>query len=229
MRKCLVVFPTFSGPPPRAFQGFLQMAYVTGRQCPDWKFAWLAPERQSLVRAMTQAADAVLAQDFDCLITFDDDCFPPFDGIPRLIAHREAGRTFVAGVGVMKAYPHTTTVGRVFPEGYSIIAGDARAPVLAGHQWLDDLTDTPGLHEVDFCGVPIALIGREAFERCPRPWFGLHGEDGGQVTHDVFFCRRLQAAGIPVLVDTTIKCGHLADAPIVTFENRRHARELVGG
>lgn len=228
MRKALVVFPTFSGPPPRAFAEFLKIAYVTGRAAEGWAFAWLAPERQSLVRAMTQAAEMVLTQGFDCLITFDDDCFPPVDCIPRLLAHRDAGRTFVAGVGVMKGYPHTTTVGRVYPEGYSIVAGDGRSPILSAHAWQDDLATLPPLADVDFCGVPVAVIGREAFEQAEKPWFALHGADGGQVTHDVFFCRRLKAAGIPVLVDTTIRCGHLADPPVITFDNRAVARELVG-
>jgi hypothetical protein len=38
----------------------------------------------------------------------------------------------------------------------------------------------------------------------------------------------MKAAGIPVLVDTTLKCGHLSEAPVITFENRGLARELVG-
>lgn len=229
MPKALIVMPTFAGVQPRPLQGFLQIAYVAGRTCPEWKFGFQVLEGMSLVRAMTQAAETVLAQDFDCLITFDDDCFPPYDVIPRLLAHRAAGHTFVAGAGVMKGFPHTTTIGKVFPEGYTLVAKPEAAPFLAGHEWLDDIDSLAPLQAVDFCGVPVALIGREAFTRCERPWFALHGPDGGQVTHDVFFCRRLHAAGIPVLVDTTIRCGHLAAPPVITFENRGQARALVEG
>ena len=227
MRKALIVVPTFAGVLPRPFKSFLEIATVAGRMCPDWRFGFMVPERQSLPMAMNTAVHTLLAQDYDAIIAFDDDCFPPYDCIPRLLAHAEAGRSFVAGVGVMRSYPHTTTVAEVFPEGQSLVyQGDAIT--VKGHQWLDDVDALPELAEVDFCGVPVALMARACFEQVTAPWFGLHGDDGGTVTHDVFFCRKLKAAGIPVLVDTSIKCGHLAEAPIVTFENRSYARELVG-
>lgn len=225
MRKALLVFPVFQAVYPRPFRSFVELCYVAGRTCPTWKFGFHAPERQSLPMAMNGAAQIVLDQGYDALIAFDDDCFPPYDCIPRLIAHHEAGRAFVAGLGVMRGYPHTTTVAQVFREPV-ILQHEATARV-AMHQWLDDVP-AGDLIEADFCGVPVALMGRSIFERLTPPWFGLHGEDGGTVTHDVFLCRKLKAAGIPVLVDTTLKCGHLAEAPIVTFQNRAHARELVG-
>lgn len=227
MPKALIVVPTFAGVMPRPFRGFMEIMYVAGRQCPGWKFGFIAPERQSLIRAMTDAAHTVLQQDFDCLITFDDDCFPPYDCIPRLLRHRADGHTFVSGVGVMKGFPHTTTVGRVFPEGYSLVTRPGGYSNLTAHEWLDDVSALPALADVDFCGVPVAMIGREALEKCTKPWFSLHGADGGQVTHDVFFCRRLKEAGFRVLVDTTMKCGHLSDAPVVTFDNRSLVRELA--
>ena len=227
MPRALVMFPTFSGPPPLAFQGFLEIAHTAARACPDWQFGYHVISRKSLPAAMTDAADIVLQQGWDALIAFDDDCFPPFDCIPRLIAHYEAGREFVAGVGLMRNYPFTTTVARTFPEGYTLVFSGDRAGKVAGHEWLDDLTDLPELAEVDFCGVPVAMMARRVFERIAPPWFGLHGEDGGQVTHDVFLCRKIKAAGMRVLVDTTLKCGHLIEAPIITFENRAQARGVM--
>jgi hypothetical protein len=228
MRKALVVFPVFQAVYPRPFRGFLEIATVAGRMCPDWHFGFIAPERQSLPMAMNTAAQTVLEQGFDALIAFDDDCFPPYDCIPRLLAHVDTGREFVAGVGVMRGYPHTTTVARVYEEGPSLVQRGESMSV-SGHEWLDNIDKLPALAAVDFCGVPVAVIARSALEKVAAPWFGLHGEDGGTVTHDVFFCRKLQKAGIPVLVDTTIKCGHLTEPPVITFENRALARELVGG
>lgn len=226
-KKALLVFPIFQALYPRPFRSFAEVLLVAGRLCPEWDFGVIAPERQNLVSAMTQAAQAVVQQQYDAMVVFDDDCFPPYDCIPRLLKHVEQGRLFVAGLGLMRSFPHTTTAAQVFAKHTILhVNGEGR---VTRHQWLDDLDLAAGLKEVDFCGVPVAVIAREAFERTQTPWFGLHGEDGGQVTHDVFFCRRLQAAGIPVLVDTTLKCGHLAEAPIVTFENRDQVRELVAG
>lgn len=226
-KKALVVFPTFEGPPASAFKGFLEIAYVAGRSCPDWKFGWHVLSRKSLPTAMTEAAETVLQGGWDCLIAFDDDCFPPFDCIPRLIAHYEEGKSFVAGMGVMRNYPFTTTVARSFKEGYTLVVNGQTGGKVAGHEWLDDVSGLPDLADVDFCGVPVAIMARSIFERVEAPWFGLQAPDGGVVTHDVFLCRKLKAAGIPVLVDTTIKCGHLTEAPIITFENRTQARDLI--
>lgn len=228
-KQALIVVPTFAGIEPRPFRSFLEIAYVTGRTCPDWKFAWLAPERNSLPRIMNECGQIVVEHGYDCLIAFDDDCFPPYDCIPRLIAHYEAGKQFVAGVGVMRTYPYTTTVAKTFNEGYTLMVDGERPGRVAGHQWLDDLSALPELADVDFCGVPVAMIARSALDRIEEPWFGLHATDGGIVTHDVFFCRKLKAAGIPVLVDTTIKCGHLTQAAVITFENRALARQQAEG
>lgn len=228
-KRCLLVFPIFQSVYPRPFRSFMEIAIAAGRACPDWRFGVIAPERKSLPLAMNEAAQAVVEQHWDCLIAFDDDCFPPYDCVPRLLAHFDAGHQFVAGVGIMRGFPHTTTVARVFPEGYSMtIAPDRLAGKVSGHEWLDNIAELPALAEIDFCGVPVAMMARSLFTKMESPWFGLHAEDGAQVSHDVFLCRKIQKAGIPVLVDTTIKCGHLADAPIVTFENRALARELVG-
>jgi hypothetical protein len=211
MRKALIVVPTFAGVQARPFRSFLEIAMVAGRD-PSWHYGFVAPERMTLPFAMNGAAAVVLQQGYDCLIAFDDDCFAPYDCIPRLLAHYDAGHPFVAGVGVMRGYPHTTTVAQVFEEGPTLLQQGSTVKVV-GHQWLDDITAMGALEAVDFCGVPVAMIARSAFEQIPGPWFGLHADDGGSVTHDVFFCRKLKAAGIPVLVDTTIKCGHLAEAP----------------
>jgi len=43
----------------------------------------------------------------------------------------------------------------------------------------------------------------------------------------VFFCNKLREAGIPVKVDGTIKCGHLLDPTIATFDNREFLRASV--
>ena len=228
MRKCLVVVPTFDGPYARPFRSFMEIMYVAGRACPDWNFAFQAPERSSLPAAMNHVGNMVLAHSIDALIVFDDDCFPPYDCIPRLLKHYDDGQYFVAGVGITRNYPHVTTIARKFAEGHTLTAYPNGRKKVTNHQWLDDISGLGTLAEVDFCGVPVAMMARKVFAELPAPWFGLHGEDGGVVTHDVFFCTKLRAAGLPVLVDTTLKCGHLAEAPIVTFENRDTVRELVG-
>lgn len=226
MTKILFGLPVFQTVYARPLERFLAMAVAAGNQLHGKaELSVRVHERDSLVSAMNTFGDIILQYDFDALIVGDDDCLPPPDAIPRLVQHFEAGRDFVSTVGYMRGYPHTTTVGEYLKEGISAIQTPYGVE-WRGFRWLDNLTNAPALLEADFCGVPLTLISRRAFEKTERPWFSTT-LDGATCTHDIFFCKRLKAAGIPVLVDTTIRCGHLAD-PAVIDEQSRHISRKVG-
>jgi hypothetical protein len=223
LKKILLVFPVFQALYPRPFANFAQVLITAGRQMGYLFGPWVI-ERQSLVWAMNSVGDRMLREDWDACIIFDDDCFPPYDVIPRLLKRCfDEGHAFVTTVGVMRGYPYTTTAANYYPEGVSArIDAEGRLDSLSGFAWLDEFPEE--LKEVDFAGVPAAIIHRRCFEKIPSPWFGDLDAHGQPLTHDVFFARKLKAAGIPVLVDGTIRCGHLTDAPVITFENRPLAR-----
>ena len=222
-RKILLVFPVFAVLYPKAFSNFGEILVAAGRQ-QNYLFGVNVIERSSLVAAMNGVGERMVEQDWDACIVFDDDCFPPYDVIPRLLTRCfDEGLPFVAAAGVMRNFPFTTTVARYYPEGISgVLREDGSMHHVSGFKWLDDLPHE--LLDVDFCGVPAAIIRKDCFTKVEPPWFADLDEQGVRITHDVFFCRKLKAAGIPVKVDGTIRCGHLADAPIVTFENRPQAR-----
>ncbi len=222
-KKILLVFPVFAVLYPRAFDNFAQILIAAGRQM-GYLFGVHTPERQSLVSLMNAVGERMVQEDWEACIVFDDDCFPPYDVIPRLLARCfDEGHPFVAGAGVMRAYPFTTTAATYYPEGVSgVIGKTGRVEHLSGFKWLDDLPQE--LIDVDFCGVPVAIIHRRCFEAIQPPWFADLDPQGVRITHDVYFCQKLKAAGIPIKVDGTIRCGHLTDAPIITFENRPIAR-----
>jgi GT2 family glycosyltransferase len=227
-RKILLVFPVFAVLYPRPFQAFAELLVSAGRLA-HYQFSVKVYERQALSVAMNDMGLLVLEQGYDAVIVFDDDCFPPVDVVERLLARAfDEDRLFVAAAGLMRGYPFTTTAAKTYAEGVTFIpATDTERAKLTGFTWIDDLPSE--LMEVDFCGVPAAIIRRECFERAQRPWFGELDERGDRVTHDVFFCRKLQAAGIRIYVDGTLRCGHLVEAPIVTFENREYSRKVVAG
>jgi len=222
-KRILLAFPIFQAVYPRPFQRFCELMVAAGRQS-DYLFGVHVRERSSLVAAMNEVGEMMVSQDWDAVIMFDDDCFPPHDAIPRLLARCfDEGHKFVSGTGVMRGYPFTTTAAKYYPEGVTAEVKPGR-PVerLAGFHWLDDLPHA--LTDVDFCGVPVAIVHKDCFTAVEFPWFADLDEHGRRLTHDVYFCRKLKEAGIPVKVDGTIRCGHLAEAPIITFENRPQAR-----
>lgn len=242
-KRVLLFWPVFAHVYPMAFQNFLRLAIVAARKCPQYDFDPWVIERNSVHGAMNQAVETVLANGHEYLIAFDDDCLPElpeFDlgdhkrwqVIPRLLGLGEKGHKIVMGTGYMRGYPHTTTIGRKYPWGTSIIVpkdGEGQ-PEFKGFYWLEDIEghrdelDADGLLSADFCGVPVVCIHRSVLERLEKPIFETRDENGNQSTHDVYFCNKATAAGFEVKVDTHIDCGHIVAAPIV---NRTTKREML--
>ncbi len=233
-KKFLLVFPVFQAVYGKPFANFIAMALsAAAKEGTEYEFLPHVPEREGLPSLMNRACEAVIAQKLDGIIVADDDCGPPFNAISQLLRRYEAGHPIVLGLGFMRNFPHTTTVGRYFKEGPTLIVDrKAKSAEWTGFEWIEDFTDdelvNDGLVTVDFGGFPIALISREAIEKMERPWFGGY-IDGGTCTHDVYFGKRASDANIPIVVDTKIPCMHLSEAPWITFENRaliRRAHEI---
>ena len=235
-RSILLVFPIFTHMLPVAFQQFARLIVVGTTYCP-FDFEILMLERQLIHGAMNQAVDVVLQQHFEAMIAFDDDCLPrlwkfhdarQFQVLPRLLGLMEANRAdIIAGVGYMRGYPHTTTVGRLYPEGMTAMRDQK---CFKGFYWLDDLSahehelDDQGLLKVDFAGMPIMLIHRRVLEGIKLPAFGTIDAEGGGCTHDVYFCKKAREAGFRIVVDTNIDCGHIISAPVVNRHTRAGLR-----
>lgn len=228
--RILWVVPVFQSVYPKPFGHFMATALSAHAEGAAYEINMFVPERQLLHGAMNQAVDLVLKHDFQAMIVSDDDCTPPWDAIPRLLRHFEAGRPVVAGVGFTRGYPHTTTVGRYFPDGQTLVIDkETGATTIAGYEWLDSIDREPtDLVPCDFCGFPIVIMAADALRTIQAPWFGTE-LNGGGCTHDVYFGAKCKAAGIPIVVDRTIECGHLGDAPLIGFHDRRVIREFTEG
>lgn len=226
--RILLVFPVFSHVLPAAFSAFTTLLLHAGRHCPNYKFDVLVQERSLLHSAMNGAAKVCVENPFyQGMIAFDDDCLPPPHLIERLLAHWEHGHHVVAGVGYMRGYPHTTTVGRFYPEG-TMIVGDKQQ----GFEWLDDLSketpDAHGLLTVDFCGMPAMFISRACLYAIEGTPFGHSDKTGAVTTHDIYFCNKARDKGFTIEVDVTLECAHIGPAPLITRQTRDFARAAVG-
>jgi hypothetical protein len=245
--RVLLFFPVFHSVLPAAFQNFLRMVALASRHCPQFVFdPWVVP-RTSIHGAMNMAVETALEQGHEYLIAFDDDCLPElfefpvgdkkrWQVIPRMLALGALGHPIVMGVGYMRGYPHTTTVGRLYEDGASLVLGAGQGEnVFKGFHWVDDLDarlgecDANGLLRVDFCGVPIVCIHRSVLERVPKPLFETRDEAGGQCTHDIYFCNKAREAGFPIVVDTHIDCGHIIEGPIINRRTRQGMQRALAG
>ena len=246
-KRVLLFFPVFHSVLPAAFQNFLRIGMMAARHCPEWVFDPWVVSRASIHGAMNMAVETALDQGHEYLIAFDDDCLPELSEfqagdkkrwqvIPRLLALGEKGHPIISGVGYMRGFPHTTTVGRQYTQGVSFVMGpdDDSQNVMKGFYWVDDIDkhtdecDADGLLQADFCGVPIVCIHRSVLEKVPKPLFETRDEGGGQCTHDIYFCNKAREAGFSIKVDTHIDCGHIIEQPIINKFTKSDMQRQLG-
>lgn len=247
-KRVLLFFPVFAHVYPRAFENFLRLVAVAARMCPQFIFDPWVVERSSLPSAMNRAADTAIEQGHYALIAFDDDCLPVLHDypigdarrwqvLPRMLTLLEHN-PIVAGVGYMRGYPHTTTVGKMYEHGVSMVVegeGADEALSVKGFHWVQDIDapeyvaqrDPNGLLDVDFCGVPILGIRRDVLLTVPHPLFETRDHLGRASTHDIYFCNKAKAHGFAIKVDTHTDCGHIVESPIVNRHTRRQLQALV--
>lgn len=59
-------------------------------------------------------------------------------------------------------------------------------------------------------GMACSLIATDVFRRLEYPWFDwVNYKNKNVLSEDLYFCEQCKRAGIPVLVDTRVSCGHI--------------------
>lgn len=76
-----------------------------------------------------------------------------------------------------------------------------------------------GLVPIVACGDGAMLVRREVFEAIAAPWWTLGEVELDQCNHDLSFCRRLRAAGVPIYADLDVCVGHIT--PMVLLPVRQ--------
>lgn len=245
--RVLLFWPVFSHVFPKAFQNFLRLTVTAAKLCPDYIFDPWVVERLPVHGAMNMAVETALEQGHEYLIAFDDDCIPEiaefplgdnkrWQVIPRLLKLGELGHKIIMGVGYMRGFPHTTTIGRKYPWGTTLVLENEHGqevPTMKGFHWLDNLDafkgecDEHGLLDVDFCGVPVVCIHRDVLVKLKKPLFETRDDVGGQSTHDVHFCNKAKEAGFSIKVDTHIDCGHMVESPVINKDTKAQMRTAL--
>ncbi len=76
------------------------------------------------------------------------------------------------------------------------------------------------LVEVDVVGLGCCLIKREVFENTPKPWF--RWELDKAPSEDFYFLLKAKTKGYKVIVDTTIRCSHIASMKILPTDDLKY-------
>jgi hypothetical protein len=144
--------------------------------------------------ARQDAMGMALAEDATHLLWIDSDMEFPRDALLRLLLRNKA----MVGVNYSK---------RGLPPQYVAIK-DCENGVAC-----ETLPESTGLEEVEAVGFGMVLMDLRQIR--PRlwepPWFHFEWVNGDHVGEDVYFCRHLREAGVPIYVDHDLsqECGHI--------------------
>lgn len=143
------------------------------------------------------------------LLWIDDDATFPSDAVKRLLAHR---LPIVGGL----------CFGRRPPYPPILLHEDPKSEI--GYRFQYEYPE--GLVEVDATGCHFLLVKRQVFEdvykRCTTPREGPFTQRG--FGEDVSFCQRARECGYRIMVDASVKIGHLGEVNVdETFAKRNRA------
>lgn len=147
-------------------------------------------------------AELARVEGFTHILFLDADMVWPTDTLTRMLAHHDKG--IVGGLYVMRHPPFAPVALRdgTVPEGSTVVQ----------YQHAGEALTATDLIPCDVLGMGCTLVPVSVFDQIgPRPWFSYANDAEGWpvVTEDVPFCQKAAAAGVPILLDPTISCGHL--------------------
>jgi hypothetical protein len=177
-------------------------------------FAWFSSFPR--VDAMRDAAlQGAIEDGFTHVLFLDADMVWPTDVLERMLRHHAAG--IVGGLYVLKAPPYS-------PVALTEIVHTDGA--VNHYAYLADYGED--LVAVSVLGMGCTLIPvTVAAAIGARPWFDYRNDNDGwpRVSEDVPFCERAKAAGVPLWLDPTVKCGHVTTTVV---DERFHRRYQAG-
>lgn len=149
--------------------------------------------------ARNYCIDQFLATEDEYLLFLDADVVPPVDGLEMLLA---AGKDAISGLYPSQWYDFDDSrMGK-------------RQNVFAG---CDPKTNElipavgKGVIQIKSCGGGCLLLSRRALEQVEAPYFAFHYNERGQMDlgEDIYFGRKLEAAGIPLYAHMGVQCNHV--------------------
>jgi len=165
--------------------------------------------------ARNRLAMELLKGNYTHLLMLDSDHIHPVDIVQRLARWvlLDPDKLVVGGLNFRRSVPHEPCAFFYEPDG------TLSAPA----------TWTPGLMRVDVLGTGSMMIAREVFETLEPPWF-WHIYDENIMSdvwpgEDIGFCKKCNAAGIDLWMDTTTSSPHLTDGVVTEASFREYLKD----
>lgn len=135
------------------------------------------------------------------ILTLEDDCLPPPDGLIKLYESMEAHPEFAVIQGIY------FTKG---PEGQPMIYGD---PKVMPKNFLPQPPIPNAVQEANGLGMGFNLFRLDMFKKVPQPWFKTlqtwaPNVGGAQFSQDLYFYSEASKHGYRFACDTRVRVGH---------------------
>lgn len=205
MVKILIAIPTYEHIYPECFKSIYDLDipenvkvdfdFIKGYDC--------ARSRNELCRK---------AKNYDFIFMVDSDIILPKKALCNLYSHFKAARKDEIVGMILGAYPRKHNPKKVeifnfngyYDHGQEDYKDDYRYTVKEIKDISDDFVMCKG------GGLGCALIDCKIFSKLSFPWFKYFlYDDGGVLSEDLYFCYKLNANNIRIILDTTFVCGHI--------------------
>ena len=196
--KLIFASPTYGPTEPEANIAVRIAIMSAARHGNEW-LGDASPNRQGWEAARNNVVQSMINDEADypddaAIFWCDSDVVLPQDAIARLADH---GRDFVCGIYFQRRAPHFPLVATFNGTGFNWIM-----------KWPESV-----IAPIDGCGFGCVLTSLGMLRRMEAPWFKFT-----QFSEDFDFCRKAQAAGYQLYMDTGVLCKHLADPEGKGFE-----------
>lgn len=152
--------------------------------------------------ARNEIVRVFLKSDCTHLLFIDADTVPPPATIERLLACKKPVASAL------------TSIYRRDSFAYNCFTHVEEMP--DGSKQMHCVEKDTGIVPIESCGASCMLIERSVFLKVKNPWFlnTWNADHTSYVSEDISFCKKVKDAGLDIVADTALVCGHVKELTI---------------
>lgn len=186
-----------------AFDGHIEMETVKAvcGMCKSYGADFYPVHGYDIASARNAMAKRALEAGYDYLMMIDSDTVPPENALGMLL---EGGCMVKVGTYVWSDDNSLTVASRLKARNMLLYDGERLMTRL-------EVKALGGASiRIAASGLGCALIKTDVFKKLKAPFFKWVNYDSGDVLgEDLYFAEQCKAAGIPIILDSRVLCGHI--------------------